>query len=133
MLLMQTVQMISTHTPLARRDGIPLVMPIDQKISTHTPLARRDPARALIAQRLRHFYSHAPCGARHHGSNYSFRALWISTHTPHAGRDVVWAKGKVGNSNFYSHAPCGARPAVPAECSSAAGFLLTRPMRGATG
>ena len=34
--------MISTHTPLARRDGKWTVLYRQYRISTHTPLARRD-------------------------------------------------------------------------------------------
>mgnify|MGYP004572281903 CR=1 FL=1 len=58
----------------------------------------------------KHFYSHAPCGAR------------LSIGTKRQGREC----------NFYSHAPCGARRLFSNSTSSIIRFLLTRPMRGAT-
>ena len=35
--------------------------------------------------------------------------------------------------NFYSHAPCGARPSSGMHKIRPISFLLTRPLRGATG
>ena len=40
--MLQNDNWISTHTPLARRDGIDVVIEDYTAISTHTPLARRD-------------------------------------------------------------------------------------------
>ena len=57
---------ISTHTPLAGRDGTyarDYASMLD--ISTHTPLAGRDSNTAPEISRLLYFYSHAPRGARH--------------------------------------------------------------------
>ena len=56
----------------------------------------------------------------------------ISTHTPHAGRDYTLIAPTGIAANFYSHAPCGARPNAADMTYVPAGFLLTRPMRGAT-
>ena len=55
--------MISTHTPLARRDTVLEWTAYPQKISTHTPLARRDSAASYLALAADNFYSHAPCEA----------------------------------------------------------------------
>ena len=102
-----------------------------------------------------HFYSHAPCGARHrqfgieddadeisthtpHAGRDKITLLdtshpcSISTHTPHAGRDTFSDNTVVVQNNFYSHAPCGARPSRQRSAGDRLGFLLTRPMRGAT-
>ena len=56
----------------------------------------------------------------------------ISTHTPHAGRDTIGSCCLSEFKNFYSHAPCGARLSSAIQDEERAGFLLTRPMRGAT-
>ena len=50
---------ISTHTPLARRDTVDLGVTTVPIISTHTPLARRD--HDVLAKSLDkyNFYSHA--------------------------------------------------------------------------
>ena len=77
---------ISTHTPLARRDGIVIsANPISQ-ISTHTPLARRDRMCSKLRSVILNFYSHASCEAR--------------------PNDVLVADC---NQDFYSHASCEAR------------------------
>ena len=78
-----------------------------------------------------HFYSHAPCGARHQCTHLIRQQQYISTHTPHAGRDHTITNtcdtahisthtphagrddcprfDPLGFDDFYSHAPCGAR------------------------
>ena len=55
---------ISTHTPLARRDGQLANAEKSHMISTHTPLARRDV-----------------------NPDYNPNKIFISTHTPLARRD----------------------------------------------
>ena len=57
---------ISTHTPLARRDQLYVVLVVGREISTHTPLARRDDK----------------------GYPVKTTQTKISTHTPLARRDV---------------------------------------------
>ena len=59
------LEIISTHTPLARRDFLGNIRHFLYKISTHTPLARRDDSLAPPVT----------------------PALDISTHTPLARRD----------------------------------------------
>ena len=76
---------ISTHTPLAGRDGDFTILKAYSAISTHTPLAGRD----LCDSGLFHIYN-------------------ISTHTPLAGRDAFAKQNYFHDFNFYSHAPRGA-------------------------
>ena len=80
------------------------------QISTHTPLAGRDRRSRRQSLFENDFYSHAPCGAR--------RTLTVT------GAFV---------DDFYSHAPCGARLADGKTLTVDGKFLLTRPLRGATG
>ena len=102
--------LISTHTPLARRDthwphGISIqssflltrllrgatvaryIMKKHLGISTHTPLARRDHLKLCSNLHLLHFYSHASCEARRSTGLLSSSIQSISTHTPLARRD----------------------------------------------
>ena len=83
--LLQSVDRISTHTPLAGRDEANARYLEKLSISTHTPLAGRD--RSLFLLPLN---------------------LLISTHTPLAGRDVTVSYPDLGLTDFYSHAPRGA-------------------------
>ena len=109
MLLMQTVQMISTHTPHARRDKELFNSFTVINISTHTPRAGRNDKEERRTCFGLDFYSHAPCGARRALTNLQKildeflltrpmrgatrilflrrRTVPISTHTPHARRD----------------------------------------------
>ena len=50
---------ISTHTPLARRDRFQADDSAGRVISTHTPLARRDVNTEIVARAEHDFYSHA--------------------------------------------------------------------------
>ena len=59
--------------------------------------------------------------------------IFISTHTPHAGRDDTGVRLPTPETDFYSHAPCGARLEFLEWGEKNNEFLLTRPMRGATG
>ena len=57
------LEIISTHTPLARRDFLGNIRHFLYKISTHTPLARRDVADPHRFSDRFYFYSHASCEA----------------------------------------------------------------------
>ena len=81
---------ISTHTPLAGRDGVASLMYRNSAISTHTPLAGRD---AILSKR-------------------PSQASEISTHTPLAGRDQYYLDIACLFAYFYSHAPRGARQGI---------------------
>ena len=79
----------------------------------------------------KHFYSHAPRGARQR-PHRTVSPLPISTHTPLAGRDNYTQRGNYCLTYFYSHAPRGARPKRMQIYRLYIRFLLTRPSRGAT-
>ena len=74
---------ISTHAPLAGRDGGVDVSPMSDEISTHAPLAGRDGI---------------PAG---HGGS----VLPISTHAPLAGRDTTGRKARNINKLFQPTRP----------------------------
>ena len=122
-------------------------------ISTHTPLARRDKMLTAKCNYDKHFYSHASCEARPgrrtrddrrgqflltrllrgatsyctshpaageflltrllRGATMLFARIRtgsaISTHTPLARRDTVEVFENKSDANFYSHASCEAR------------------------
>ena len=121
-----------SHAPCGARRTRTILAASIITISTHTPLAGRDNVILLIAKKRLNFYSHAPCGARQfyeqkHLKNHNFYShapcgarrihptqkpvnLYISTHTPLAGRDRS-RRGKRKHGRT---------------------FLLTRPLRGAT-
>ena len=101
-------------------------------ISTHTPLAGRDGGVSGCGWLLPNFYSHAPRGARQFRPALIAVLLEISTHTPLAGRDNKDLRSTQSQLNFYSHAPRGARPHFCKNKASNRQFLLTRPSRGAT-
>ena len=61
--LIADVFVISTHTPLARRDQAQQLDDLDEWISTHTPLARRDVLVKFAQICSFYFYSHASCEA----------------------------------------------------------------------
>ena len=79
-------------------------------ISTHAPLAGRDGSigQALFGQHA-HFNPRAPCGAR--------RAVWrrvlgshqISTHAPRAGRDYTHRHQHKKTGDISTHAPLAGR------------------------
>ena len=100
---------ISTHTPLARRDEKDARGGTRYQISTHTPLARRDGYWVLYQQHRDNFYSHASCEARHQN-----------------------LKDPLETPNFYSHASCEARQLQTIKKFCVNTFLLTRLLRGAT-
>ena len=102
-------------------------------ISTHTPLTRRDDAKIQIAREQIDFYSHASYEARledlviSHLENISTHTPLtrrdgsraereeiggISTHTPLTRRDIMTTAGVDFLKNFYSHASYEARQAI---------------------
>ena len=101
--------MISTHTPLARRDADANSNGMNMLISTHTPLARRDDLEESADDKEIDFYSHASCEAR-----------------------PIVILLTVAVMDFYSHASCEARLLWENEWHDAREFLLTRLLRGAT-
>ena len=100
---------ISTHAPLAGRDGVVAHIAESPAISTHAPLAGRDAAASSLLPFFFDFNPRAPCGARPEAK----AAAWV-------------------DENFNPRAPCGARPARTAQGGGQLLFQPTRPLRGAT-
>ena len=123
---------ISTHTPLTKRDDFKLHIAVPCQVSTHTPHARRDFHGIVI-----YFFgsvfllTHLLRGATSTALSRSGFAL-ISTHTPLARRDSAQTAVFCIWEGFYSHASCEARH-NRSRCEQLFElFLLTRLMRGAT-
>ena len=146
---------ISTHAPLAGRDGAIYVTTVTTDgISTHAPLAGRDgnaacssalradfnPRAPCGARHIRHFLffgmnnfnPRAPCGARRRESAAALASISISTHAPLAGRDSVVKFNDRFHVNFNPRAPCGARHDSYIIRYEMELFQPTRPLRGAT-
>ena len=81
-------------------------------ISTHTPLAGRASDGGQKDCRVRNFYSHAPCGARHNSNRLLIRDDFISTHTPLAGRDVR-SEYRLYKRRISTHTPLAGRDSGP--------------------
>ena len=100
-------------------------------ISTHTPLARRDLLLQAKKIMILDFYSHASCEARH-GKQKGYKTSGnFYSHASCEARPYT-RKARPHNVHFYSHAPCGARRSSNEANERTEKFLLTRPMRGAT-
>ena len=102
-------------------------------ISTHTPLTRRDPKYLIFGKPLLLFLlTRLLRGATgcFPSSNYYYT---ISTHTPLTRRDSRYKSSMIGVSNFYSHASYEARRKNVLQITRISKFLLTRLLRGATG
>ena len=101
-------------------------------ISTHAPLAGRDGFAGQITRVNGNFNPRAPCGARQIQRLHSQRAILISTHAPLAGRDVM---GRTTAGTLLLFQPTrplrGATGCCPTSGRSLV-FQPTRPLRGAT-
>ena len=129
---MKSAFQISTHTPHAGATEPGVVGTEALWISTHTPHAGRDGDEYIRGWFIAHFYSHAPCGARHLHVGVRSLSTWISTHTPHAGRDMKKTPAAVRDI-ISTHTPHAGRDGcVRRRINERCEFLLTRPMRGAT-
>ena len=102
--------LISTHTPLARRDARKSVgVPKNQNFNSHASCEARPCVALRVAVGEDNFNSHASCEARLAAQN---------------GTDI--------RRHFNSHASCEARHGGFIETLSSAVFQLTRLLRGAT-
>ena len=150
------VGQISTHAPLAGRDGFvrqigrrvlvfqptrplrgatsPVIVKASDEIdiSTHAPLAGRDCSRAVRIGGEAYFNPRAPCGARR--QILPLPICRITHFNPRApcGARPCRAVSSTSSSYFNPRAPCGARPiSAPLERTDFV-FQPTRPLRGAT-
>ena len=103
----KSIDIISTHTPLAGRDLLVVGLCLDIIISTHTPLAGRDQVQNLDKS-TDEISTHTPLAGRDKANEIFPTDYKISTHTPLAGRDSVRKAVKRHEEDFYSHAPRGA-------------------------
>ena len=122
---------ISTHTPLAGRDAESVQIAAVAGISTHTPLAGRDAFGAGAMIPVRHFYSHAPCGARPVPRARPQRREPFLLTRPLRGATVLFPVSACDSKFLLTRPLRGATSQIPA-AASAGKFLLTRPLRGAT-
>ena len=104
------VERISTHTPHAGRDPLPIVVCyfpwIFQLTRPMRGATRIPPTRRSVST----ISTHTPHAGRDLTVlSIDFSPLKISTHTPHAGRDYPELFGINPRRDFNSHAPCGAR------------------------
>ena len=101
---------ISTHTPLARRDTDSDEQNIVIAISTHTPLARRDKVAVIKGVPvLKFLLTRLLRGVTAMMANQGYKGS-ISTHTPLARRDLLHRLSPHSDIHFYSHASCEAWP-----------------------
>ena len=100
--------LISTHTPLAGRDGDRRVNCSGHvRISTHTPLAGRDTHWTALSEAYCKFLLTRPLRDVTLYLISELKSIEISTHTPLAGRDALSIRVMPELFHFYSHAPCG--------------------------
>ena len=101
-------------------------------ISTHTPLARRDIAYSVTSGLNADFYSHASCEARPPRRVAAIVHEKISTHTPLARRDFHFAGVVSGFCVFLLTRLLRGATKAPSLRGILKPFLLTRLLRGAT-
>ena len=147
-------EIISTHTPLARRDYSPRSFPwTSWNFYSHASCEARlrswrgcgNPAEFLLTRLLRgatakmvdvgamcRISTHTPLARRDDDPSAYDVVTEISTHTPLARRDKDDEYAAREADNFYSHASCEARRSRLDHYQTTDGFLLTRLLRGAT-
>ena len=99
---------ISTHAPLAGRDGGTQAGDIAVNISTHAPLAGRDGSVRPYRPVTFLFQPTRPLRGATAPGNADPQGLKISTHAPLAGRDLLISERQRGE-NISTHAPLAGR------------------------
>ena len=125
---------ISTHAPLAGRDGVVAHIAESPAISTHAPLAGRDGKLCPAYWAGRDFNPRAPCGARHRGEHAAARVnVNFNPRAPCGARRACAGALLRAAQDFNPRAPCGARrKAITVREEMTSVFQPTRPLRGAT-
>ena len=102
------------------------------QISTHTPLAGRDGSVLDNLPVESYFYSHAPCGARQKPDTRGrLQNTFLLTRPLRGATD--FRTGFCSGGYISTHTPLAGRDRIPWSCShTLPAFLLTRPLRGAT-
>ena len=123
---------ISTHAPLAGRDGSDRRQRRGGAISTHAPLAGRDSITTARKYHSINFNPRAPCGARLGRRRAIFASRNFNPRAPCGARRDMGRKLLRSVSYFNPRAPCGARRTTRRRKSGFSRFQPTRPLRGAT-
>ena len=124
---------ISTHTPHARCDLLPLFTITISKISTHTPHARCDNKSSFLIELLGYFYSHTSCEVRLKIDGFVvWLHIFLLTHLMRgATLDVVYLFPELKQISTHTpHARCDNWKLTTRRTWNR--FLLTHLMRGAT-
>ena len=125
---------ISTHAPLAGRDGTFMVVSgVHEDFNPRAPCGARPSNAVLTRQRGQDFNPRAPCGARQGGVGRAETLLQISTHAPLAGRDTPSSRTARCASYFNPRAPCGARQARHPAAAGAFTISTHAPLAGRDG
>ena len=106
---MKALHLISTHAPLAGRDGGLVLIHPAHTISTHAPLAGRDHCGSHQPCCGTYFNPRAPCGARPLAIRLLLPRANISTHAPLAGRDGASLTTVADAIRISTHAPLAGR------------------------
>ena len=104
---------ISTHAPLAGRDGDPRGSRLQARwISTHAPLAGRDCHSRKTAREMHEFQPTRPLRGATEAITLGFSREEISTHAPLAGRDRRGLALVLVDRRISTHAPLAGRDGV---------------------
>ena len=125
---------ISTHTPLAGRDGPAAGRTLHKTgISTHTPLAGRDIQSWCIPLRIGRFLLTRPLRDVTKGLQVFVCCYYISTHTPLAGRDSA-REDRIETWLFIStHTPLAGRDMTRGEHDMSITISTHTPLAGRDG
>ena len=122
---------ISTHTPLAGRDGSRPDNCPECPISTHTPLAGRDETPLKSHYRAFQFQLTRPSRGATRDRPAVTATVSFQLTRPSRGATELF-RGRARAHHFNSHAPRGARRQCENNLNKSILFQLTRPSRGAT-
>ena len=123
---------ISTHAPLAGRDGSQPLPQAGIRISTHAPLAGRDVMAVWMVARNQFQPTRPLRGATVWGGNRRVKERFQPTR-PLRGATLQRVTTTTSTLDFNPRAPCGARLSPLSSTGYCIGFQPTRPLRGATG
>ena len=125
---------ISTHAPLAGRDGVNKYLMALAKISTHAPLAGRDWRESKLKERTNNIFQPTrPLRGATEKDTRPCDDMSISTHAPLAGRDTDQLGVLPEVETFQPTRPLrGATTITGQLVCLVVVFQPTRPLRGAT-
>ncbi len=103
------------------------------RISTHAPLAGRDGILTIGFVHNSYFNPRAPCGARLYKTFRCLLSKYFNPRAPCGARPPSPPTRRRRSWYFNPRAPCGARQSITAVADAIREFQPTRPLRGATG